>query len=323
MNNDYDDYDVSDEYLEDQKTSEQYAEAARKANQQNENPVQNNQNIREFKYESAENQDDNVIEREKNFRQSIENVVRTEGSISKNNNQYDLDDLDEPDNDGYSDNYNDDVRQTKERRSSAPRKNNFSQNKHVKEILNGQKQIFSLLFSKRPMQVFHLSLHFGVLCIWALINILLVGSLNSLLYSKSIKTILTSMNIANLKGTSAVFGLSVLSQLATFVLLFILLFLMAFVLKSEPRKMKQYSQTIVLSTVPYSIILILAIIVSFFFPIGGIIIALAGKMHAMIYFYAGFQKGHPTRKNSPFWIFLLCIVLVLTLQVFFANLILP
>ena len=238
MNNkydEYDEYDVSDEYLADQMTSEQYAEAARQANQQSDKPVQADSEVRRFEYgagsDKYQNNKDSAAG-EKAFRRS----VRPNGQellMDTDSNQYNLEDLDVLDEETER-SYNRRVRRTHQtdKRRPADNRKSFLKNKHVKSILDGFKQIFSLLFSKRPMQVFHLELHWGVFGFLALFNILLVAGLNSILYTKSIKALLTKMNLANLGGTGTIFGLSALSQLVTLILLFILLILMSFLLKT-------------------------------------------------------------------------------------------
>jgi len=334
MNNNYNEHDAPDEYLADQLTSDQYAKAARQANEESENPANMNSGVRKFTYRPNTLSDDEALIREENFLQNIEQAKNSEDFDQveedqakvdpSNSNQYDLEDIDFSDESEQfsSSSSNSHIKKSNKRpkRSTTSKKSGFLQNRHVKDILTGIRQIFTLLFSKRPMQAFHLNLHWGVLGILALFNVLLVAAVNSNLYAKSIKEVLNTMRIANLSGAGTIFGISFLSQLATLVLIIVLLVIMSFLLKSEKRNFKQFVQTVTLSTVPYTLVLLLAFILSFFFPLVSLIIAVSSKIHTMIYLYAGFQKGHPTRKNSPFWLFLFFIILVFTLQVFFITL---
>lgn len=312
----------SDAYLADQKTSEMYAEAARAANEQVNPDNSVGQGFRKVSFNQNDDSNyDDVLEREKSFRESLD---RVSGPVDKSNydtNTYDLEDLDQDENSSQSTitrvSRNSSVARRGNNRSKSSQQNSKS-NKLWKDISGGIQQLIFLLFSKRPMQSFHLNLHWGGIGILGFINILFVGILNTVLFSKFMTTISVGLDL-NKKTNGAIFGISLLSQLATLVLIAALLIGISVLLKSEKRPFKQYFQTTIVSSVPYSIVLIIATVLSFFTPIVAAIIALAGKIHAYIFLYAGFQKGHPTKKNSPFWVFAAVIALVIAVQYFFAT----
>ncbi len=313
----------SDAYLADKRTSEQYAEAARKANSQaNMNHTTNHYRRVSFEQSGHDvNAEAQAMQGEAMYR-NIEQAASENGTdFDTNTNAYDLADLEQAE--SYS------PQSVKQSRYSGDRLQNTNSSragyrrspaagKIWQDISNGIRQTVFLLFSKRPMQSFHLNLHWATLGVFAFFNILFVGILNTVLYSKIIQTLTKAINLQT-RSNGSVFGISLLSQLVTLLLLVLLLIGMSFLLKSESRSLKQFFQTTMIATVPYTFILLLSIVVSFFAPIVGTLIALAGKIQAYIFLYAGFQKGHPTKKNSPFWIFIISIFLVLILQYYFIN----
>lgn len=304
---------VSEQYLADQRTTEQYARAAKQASEKRD--IQFNSNgMRKPRYEQRETErsrENAVEQREQAFRDMISdnrNVDQIEDT-----NQYDLDALDQQEKSLVSE-----KRRREPVSRSKPRKSGKkSGNKVLQDILGGLQQSLFLLFSKRPMQIFHLNLHWGSIGILALLNILLVSIFNSVAFSKGLKEALQA--VITKVGTGKVFAMSLLSQLLSILFVVIMVFVLSIILQSEKRPLKQFFQTAVLSTIPYSIVLIPSIIISIFSPLLGMLIALAGKIHGMIYLYAGFQKGHPTRKNSPYWIFFLLILLLVFLQYLLAR----
>ena len=190
-------------------------------------------------------------------------------------------------------------------------------------ILCGLLQALFLSFSKRPMQAFHLNLHWGSIGVLALLNVLLVAGLNTVVINKLLKAALAGVGslVSGTVGFSAgkVFFMSLLSQIATLIAIVLMVLFLTLILSSEKKPFKQYVQTATLSTLPYSFVLLIALIISLFLPQIGIVLALAGKIHVFIYLYAGFQKGHPTKKNSPFWFFILLIAAVLVIQYLFIG----
>lgn len=232
--------------------------------------------------------------------------------------QYDLDDFDDADqDDGH-------LRQSSRRPDRQARNyqsGRYSQgtNKILKDILGGLQQSLALLFSRRPMQIFHLNLHWGSIGILALVNSLLVAGLNAAIYSKTLQPVLELARMGGKSGLWKAFGVSLLGQLIILLLTGLLIFLMGLVLKSDRKPLKQYLQTPVLATEPYSLVLLLALIFSFFAPGLALGLAVTGKIHAFIYLYAGFQKGHQPRKNSPYWLFFILIALVLLAQFYFVR----
>lgn len=326
---------LSDEYRSDLRKSDQYAEAARQANlQKQDDPETGQSGYRKVQFEHGDYDDrnDEVLARERAFRESIESVGYRDDSYSGEQRSLDLDDLDnEFDQTGpyQADNR---VRRSapaarKERlnpkRARGPvssRRPERAGPSHLRDIIVGLQQSLFLALSKRPMQAFHLNLHWGSLGILALINILLVAGLNTIVYSKVLSVALGGFTTdAESPGAAKIFGISTLSQLASFLVVVVMVFVLTILLGSERRGFKQFVQTATLSALPYSFILLISLIVSIFLPQVGIILALTGKIHAYIYLYAGFQKGHPTKKNSPFWFFILLIAVVLVVQYLFVT----
>jgi len=88
---------------------------------------------------------------------------------------------------------------------------------HLRDIIVGLQQSLFLALSKRPMQAFHLNLHWEVSAFWHLINILLVAGLNTIVYSKVLSVALGGLTTdAESPGAAEIFGISTLSQLASF-----------------------------------------------------------------------------------------------------------
>lgn len=232
--------------------------------------------------------------------------------------QYDLDDFDEADqDDGHL--RRSARRPTPQARSYQSSRYSQGTNKILRDILGGLQQALALLFSKRPMQIFHLNLHWGSIGILAFINCLFVAGLNASIYRKTLQPLLALASLGGKSGAWKAFGISLLSQLVTLLVTSLLIFVMGLVLKSERKPLKQFFQTPVLATVPYSLVLLFAWIFSFFAPGLALGLAVTGKIHSFIYLYAGFQKGHQTRKNSPFWLFFILIALVLLVQFYFVR----
>lgn len=308
---------LSDEHLSDQLTSDQYAEAARlasnKQGQADNKPTEAYRKVQfdQRDYQEQSNQD--ILQRERAFSESIEKANYQKDRLDTSPNQYSLEELDADKAKSFKDSGEYD--EVKTSRSTGPRKKRT--NKHLKDIGSGLQQVLTLLFSKRPMQVFHLKLHWASIGILAFINIILLAGFNTVIYSKGLDNVLASLSIN--ASTGKVFAISLLSQFASYILLIILVIVLSILLASEKKPFKQFVQTPVLSLVPYSLILIIALITAFFLPKLGILFALSAKIHTYIYLYAGFQKGHPTRKNSPFWLFVLLIILVLFVEYLFAS----
>lgn len=297
---------VSEQYLADQRTSEHYARAAKMASRGMQMNTDGTRKI-QFEQRNADSADENLIEkREREFRNIISGGKNKDQL--ENTNQYNLEDLERSERASSGDQ----MRQRSVKRvEPQPQRNNRKPNV-MQNILRELQQALLLLFSKRPMQVFHLNLHWESIGILTFLNILVVGIFNSIVFSKGLKAAFEAA--ISKVGTGKVFGMSLLSQLLSLVYITVMIFVLSIILQSEKRPLKQFFQTAVLSTIPYSLILIPALFIAIFSPLLGTLIALAGKIHCMIYLYAGFQKGHPTRKNSPYWIFFLLILLLVFLQ---------
>lgn len=314
---------LSDEYLSDQSKSNQYAEAARLANKQSQAKTGPSSDYRKVQFEKkvySDQANQDVLQREQAFSESLDKTNYQNTNFDQEpDHQFNLEDLDDLSDDTPRVRHKGRTTRYKGRRDdqSSGRHSKKAGNKHFKDILAGLKQSIFLLFSKRPMQAFHLNLNWGSIGILAFINILLVASFNSLIYSKTVDNILP--NLASEGGTGRIFGISLLSQLSTLILLTVLVLLLSLLLRSEKKPFKQFVQTPVLSITPYSIMLLVALLTAFFLPQIALLIAFAGKIHTYIYLYAGFQKGHPTKKNSPFWIFVLLIFLVVLVQYLFVG----
>ena len=321
----------SDEYQSDKKASDQYAEAAKQANLQN--PINFDSNYRKVEFEHAgyNEQNKEILEREEAFRASLVGAGYRSQRSAQNEDSLDLDDLDEmeqtgPYSAGETIEHSDTTKRLQPKRTSGPvsARNRRPQRKSpspASDIFSGLLQALFLSFSKRPMQAFHLNLHWGSLGVLALINVLLVAGFNAVVINKLFKAALAGVGslVSGTVGFKAgkVFFMSLVSQLATLIAVVLMVLFLTLILGSEKKPLKQYVQTATLSTLPYTFVLFIALIISLFLPKIGIILAFAGKIHVFIYLYAGFQKGHPTKRNSPFWFFILLIAAVLVIQYLF------
>ena len=323
----------SDEYQSDKIASDQYAEAARQANLQNQINFDSKFRKVEFEHVGYDEQNEEVLAREEAFRASLDGAGYRSQKSAQDKDSLDLDDLDELEQtDPYSAEESiespDKTERLQPKRTSGPTsaRNRKSQSKGpgpARDIISGLLQALFLSFSKRPMQAFHLNLHWGSIGVLALLNVLLVAGLNTVVINKLLKAALAGVGslVSGTVGFSAgkVFFMSLLSQIATLIAIVLMVLFLTLILSSEKKPFKQYVQTATLSTLPYSFVLLIALIISLFLPQIGIVLALAGKIHVFIYLYAGFQKGHPTKKNSPFWFFILLIAAVLVIQYLFIG----
>ncbi|NLJ70899.1 MAG: YIP1 family protein [Clostridiaceae bacterium] len=328
---DRDSNNYSDEYQSDKIASDQYAEAARQASLQNQLNFDSNYRKVEFEHAGYEEQNEEILAREEAFRASLAGAgYRSQRSDQDSLDLDELDDMEQtgPYRAGGAVERSDKSKPLQPRRTAGPvsARNRRSQRQRPnpsRDIFSGLLQALFLSFSKRPMQAFHLNLHWGSLGVLALLNILLVAGLNTVVMNKLLKAALGGVGslVSGTAGFGAgkVFFMSLLSQLATLIAVVLMVLFLTLILGSEKKPFKQYVQTATLSTLPYSFVLFIALIVSFFLPKIGIILAFAGKIHVFIYLYAGFQKGHPTKKNSPFWFFVLLIAVVLVVQYLFVG----
>ena len=326
----------SDEYQSDKQTSDRYAEAARQANLQNQ--INFDPDYRRVEFEQADyadynEQNEDILAREEAFRASLAGAGYNGQRPVQNQGSQDLDELNEmeqtnPYGAGGSVERSGRAEQLQPRRTAGPesaraRRPQRKSTGPARDIVSGLLQALVLSFSKRPMQAFHLNLHWGSLGILTLLNVLFVAGLNTVVINKLLKAALggvSSLVPGNTGfGLGKVFYMSLLSQLATLIAIILMILFLTLILGSEKKPFKQYVQTATLSTLPYTFVLFIALIVSFFLPQIGMILAFTGKILAFIYLYAGFQKGHPTKRNSPFWFFVLLIVAVLVIQYLFIG----
>lgn len=323
----------SDEYQSDKKTSDQYAEAARQASLQNQINFDSDYRKVEFEQTDYKEQNEEILAREEAFRASLAGAGYQSQRSAQNQDSLDLDELDDmeqtnPQRSGESIERAGRSAPLQPKRTSGPlsardRRPQRTGPNPARDIISGLLQALILSFSKRPMQAFHLNLHWGSLGVLALLNVLLVAGLNAVLIGKLLKAVFGGVGTL-VSGTAGfgggkVFFMTLLSQLATLIAVVLMILFLTLILGSEKKPFKQYVQTATLSTLPYSFVLFIALITSFFLPQVGIILALTGKIHAFIYLYAGFQKGHPTKRNSPFWFFILLIAVVLVIQYLFLG----
>lgn len=183
-----------------------------------------------------------------------------------------------------------------------------------------------LMFSRKPMRSFNLSLNRLSLVFMAIFNLLFGSLALGAVLNRIVGAHYTALTGAVLPEGGKVFlklwGYGVLMNLVSFAVLFIALFLMAILLGSKRQPLTRFAQTIIMAKVPQTLLTVIAFLFSLVYINLGIAMLIAAKTVFYIYLYAGFQKSHPTKRTSPFWLFpiVACLEVLLTFEIFMGAL---
>ncbi len=108
------------------------------------------------------------------------------------------------------------------------------------------------------------------------------------------------------------FGYGLLQMLVSTLVTILIFFLLGLLFKSRSESgFLDILRTIAIAGAPQLLGAVLVIVISMFAPMTACGLMLGFLIHYMIYLYAGFQKCHDTEKTSPYWFFLILILVQL------------
>lgn len=120
-------------------------------------------------------------------------------------------------------------------------------------------------------------------------------------------------------ATSVVFFLLLLSFILFTFILIAMLYALSNFSNTPDNSFKSNLSLVAIAMVPVAVINIASIVLSFISPLLGIFIYMGGFIALILALYLGFQKHLGLPKMSPYWLFILAILLTIAFTILFAN----